>query len=98
MRALLLASLCVACSSPHQVGAEDVQVAIGTAAMVGGGAHLAVVGMANPTACATVTKACTSYPCSSGAVSIAVGAGCPLPLGESPTGTISVSGSWSSAT
>jgi hypothetical protein len=41
-----------------------------------------------------VTTACASYPCATGAVSIALGASCPLPLGGAASGTVMVSGSW----
>jgi hypothetical protein len=68
--------------------------------MVGASAHLGTVAVtaSTPPSCANVTAACSTFPCSSGAVTITLGAGCPLPLGQAPAGTIDVSGSWSSAT
>jgi hypothetical protein len=49
------------------------------------------------TACASVKTACAAYPCN-GEVVITLGSGCPLPIGGEATGTINVSGSWSSET
>jgi hypothetical protein len=52
--------------------------------------------MNQSTACASVTQACTSYPCNGG-VSLSLGSGCPEPLGGVGTGTVAVSGSWTAA-
>ena len=92
LRGLLCASGCGAASSDL----HGLEVALGAASSLGLATSLAMNAMSAPTACATVVKACTSYPCD-GEVSITLGADCPLPLGGVATGTVDVSGSWQSA-
>jgi hypothetical protein len=74
------------------------EVAIGVAASLGHSSSLAMnaIAMTQASTCVTVNKACTSYPCD-GAVTIALGPACPLPLGGAASGTIQVSGTWQSS-
>jgi hypothetical protein len=45
--------------------------------------------------CASVKTGCTTYSCN-GAVTVNLGAACPLPLGGEATGSVDVTGSWTS--
>ena len=86
-----------ACGNPQQKAINEVQFSLTTAAAVGRTAALAMDAMKGmPVACTTVKTACTTYPCTAGAVTIALGPGCPLPLGGAATGTVTVTGNWSS--
>lgn len=77
---------------------DEVQFGITSASAVGHASAIAMDAMKGMVStCATVTAGCSTYPCQSGAVSITLGAGCPLPLGGDASGTVTVSGSWSSA-
>lgn len=87
---------CISIKTGGDVDRRPMQVAIGAAASLGQSATIAMNAMTRTTACAAVTKACTSYPCS-GAVTITLGADCPLPLGGAATGTVAVTGTWQSA-
>lgn len=88
--------LLVACG--HNEAIDEVQFGITSASAVGLTSAMAMDAMKGmPGACATVTAACSTYPCQTGSVSITLGAGCPLPLGGQASGTVTVSGSWSSA-
>jgi hypothetical protein len=80
------------------VDLRPMEVAIGAAASLGHASTIAMNAMSAQTACAQVTRACASYPCSDGAVTITLGADCPLPLGGAATGVVSVTGTWQSAT
>jgi hypothetical protein len=79
------------------VDRKPMEVAIAAAASLGQTATLAMNAMERPTSCAQATTACSSYPCS-GAVTISYGADCPLPLGGVASGSVNVTGTWSSAT
>jgi len=87
-----------ACGSSQQKSIDEVQFGVTTASAVGRVSALAMDAVkGTATACATVKTACTTYPCSTGAVDITLGAGCPLPLGGMASGSVTVTGSWSSA-
>ncbi len=78
---------------------RDVEVALGAGMAIGQTSSIAMnsVSAPSPAACVTVNNACTSsYPCN-GSVTVNLGAECPLPLGEAVAGTVTVSGTWSSA-
>lgn len=74
---------------------NQVAVGLSTASNVSRAAALALDGMKASTACTTVTTACAAYPCD-GAVTVTLGAGCPLFIGGEATGTVTVSGHWTS--
>lgn len=90
----LTAALLAACGPDATV--QELEVGISTASTVGRATSLALQGMQVTTPCATVTQACTSYPCD-GAVSVALGAGCPLFIGGEASGSVTISGTWTSA-
>lgn len=95
---LLSLLLLGACGSSVQTSIDEIQYGMTTAAVVGRTSALsmdAIKGTA--TACATVKTACTMYPCTTGAVDIALGSGCPLPLGGTASGSVTVRGNWQSA-
>lgn len=75
---------------------QELEVGIASASAIARTTSLALDGMQATTPCTTVTKACMSYPCD-GAVTIAMGAGCPLFIGDEASGTVTVSGQWTSA-
>src|SRR4051812_13673023 len=76
---------------------NEVQYGITTAALVAQTASISMDAIKNgASACATVKAGCTTYTCN-GAVTINLGASCPLPLGGEATGTVEVTGSWSAA-
>jgi hypothetical protein len=79
------------------VDLTQMEVAIGAATSLGHSATLAMNAMTGTTACTQVTQRCTTYPCS-GSVMITLGPNCPLPLGGTATGTVMVTGMWTSAT
>jgi hypothetical protein len=82
------------------VDRKPMELAVSAAATLGQSATLAMNAMAktNASTCTQVTTQCASYPCSSGAVTITYGTDCPLPLGGQATGTVQVSGMWTSST
>ncbi len=82
------------------VDRKPMELAVSAAATLGQSATLAMNAMSktNASACAQVTTDCASYPCASGAVAITYGSDCPLPLGGQATGTVQVSGMWTSST
>ncbi len=92
---LLLAG-CAADSSDLR----PLEAALSAAVSLGATSSLAMSAVdsaAATTVCAQVTAPCAAnYPCN-GAVTISLGAGCPLPLGSAASGTVDVSGSWQSA-
>jgi hypothetical protein len=80
----------------QQSNLATLESGIAASVSLGHGSSIAMAKMANTnTACASVRAACAGYPCD-GEVVITLGSGCPLPLGGEATGTIEVSGSWSS--
>ncbi|HZS36353.1 MAG TPA: hypothetical protein VFF06_05980 [Polyangia bacterium] len=79
------------------VDRKPMEVAIGAAASLGHSTVIAMNAMSKTESCAQVVKACSTFPCS-GEVTITLGADCPLPLGGAATGTIDVTGMWTSAT
>jgi hypothetical protein len=92
--ALLLLSGCGA----KQAAIDEVQFGVTSASAVGRAAALAMDGIKGTSStCVVVTTACTAYPCTSGAVTITLGSGCPLPLGGVASGSITVTGNWSNA-
>jgi hypothetical protein len=98
-KSLISASLLFlgACGGASQHPIDEVQFGLTTAASVGRVSALAMDAIKGPaTACATVKTACTTYPCTAGAVTIALGSGCPLPLGGTSSGTVNVTGTWQS--
>lgn len=85
-----------ACGSDLRAQIRPVEVAIGSASALGQTSAIATSAMRGTTACATVATACPTYPCE-GKVELAYGADCPLPLGGTASGTVSVTGTWKSA-
>ncbi len=94
--------VCAGCgmgfNPPPPPDIRDVEVGLGAAMAIGQASSIAMnsVSSASPAACVTVAQPCSTYPCS-GSVTVNLGAGCPLPLGDSASGTVTVSGNWSSA-
>jgi len=89
---------CIASGS--SVDLKPMEVDIASASSLGLVANLAMQAMSQTsvtTPCTQVTQACATFPCSTGAVTITLGDACPFPLGGVAVGTISVSGSWTSA-
>jgi hypothetical protein len=81
-----------------QAAIDEVQYGVTSASAVGRVAALAMDGIKGmSSSCVAVTTACASYPCNNGAVTITLGPGCLLPLGGAATGSVTVTGSWSSA-
>lgn len=99
-RAICLASALMmlgACGA-KQAAIDEVQYGVTSASAVGRTASLAMDAMKGMvSACAAVTTACASYPCATGAVMITLGPGCPLPLGGTASGSVMVTGNWSTA-
>jgi hypothetical protein len=90
--AALALSLTGACGNQDSI--NEVQYGLTSAAAVGRAASLALEAVkGTASACVTVKNACATYPCD-GAVTINLGAGCPLPLGGEASGTIEVTGRW----
>jgi hypothetical protein len=75
---------------------QSLEVAMGAAAAIGQSAVLANGAVNGTVTCATVNPACTSFPCET-TVTVALGSGCPVPLGGEGSGTVTVSGTWQSA-
>lgn len=89
-------SVFAACGA-KQAAIDEVQYGLTTAAAIGMASSLSMDAIKGSVpACASVQIACTTYPCSSGTVNISLGAGCPLPLGGAASGSVTVTGSWSS--
>jgi hypothetical protein len=87
-----------ACGS--SVDISPVEADIDSASQIGLTASVAMSAMSSTTSvpCAQVTQACTSFPCANGAVTITLGAECPFPIGGAGSGSVTVTGSWTSAT
>ncbi len=79
---------------PSNLRSLEVALASGTA--LAQTASIALQAMAGQSLCASVVTPCTTFPCD-GEVSIALGNGCPLPLGGVASGTVTVTGNWSDA-
>ena len=95
MRNLCLLLLCGCSASSSDV--RPLESGLAAAVSLGLTSSLAMNAMSMTTVCASVKTACTGYPCGDGAVDVALGSGCPLPLGGEASGTVSVTGSWQSA-
>lgn len=94
LSALALVSAC----GGKQAAIAEVQYGITSAAAIGRMGSLTMDAIKGTTTiCAMVQTACTNYPCSNGAVNITLGSGCPLPLGGTASGTVTVTGNWSTA-
>lgn len=92
----LLAMSAAACSGTGD-SLHDIALGLATATATARSASLAMAAIGGTApSCASVTSACTTYPCA-GAVSIAVGGDCAYPLGAAASGTVKVTGQWSSA-
>lgn len=108
MRSVLAAVLPVAVGgcihSGSNVDLSPVELAITSAASLGLVSTIAMnaIGSSSSTGvsvpCAQVTQACTSFPCTNGAVTVTLGSDCPVPIGGVGSGSITVTGSWTSAT
>jgi hypothetical protein len=100
MRSKLLPALlgCVflsACGKQETI--NEVQFGITSAAAVARTAAIAMEAIKGSSmVCASVRTGCSTYSCN-GAVTVNLGAACPLPLGGEASGTVEVTGSWSSA-
>lgn len=89
--------LFLACGA-KQAAIDEVQYGLTTAGAIGLSGSLAMDAIKGPApTCAAVQTACSSYPCTMGSVSVNLSSGCPLPLGGAASGSISVTGNWSSA-
>lgn len=95
----LSAALVGACgggSTPQMESINEVQYGMTSATVV---AQMAAMTMdaikGTPSSCVSVKTACTNYPCN-GSVTITIGPSCPLWLGGAATGTVDVTGSWTS--
>ncbi len=90
--------LALAACSSEDTDLTPMEQAIAVGSEIGVVSSLSMSAMASPTpvACAQVTSGCTSFPCI-GAVTLTLGASCPFPIGGVGSGTVSVTGSWSSA-
>lgn len=92
----LLVAVSVGCGGGNPL--RESALAIASAAITARSVSLATSAIGGaPASCVSVTAACTTYPCQGG-VAIALGDGCALPLGGAATGTINVTGNWTSAT
>ncbi len=100
--AVLVLGVSLACcgSGKPSVDISPVELALSSAAALGMTSSLAMSAMSSTASvpCAKVTQACTSYPCSNGAVTITLGAECPFPIGGAGSGTVTVTANWTSAT
>lgn len=77
---------------------REVTLGLGSSGAVARSAMLALDAIAGTSnACVTVNQACTTYPCN-GSVTVTQGAGCAMPLGGAGTGSVTVTGQWTSAT
>lgn len=89
-------ALLAACGA-KQAAIDEVQFGLTTAGVIGLSGTLAMDAIKGPApACVTIKTACSTYPCTTGAAEISLGAGCPLPLGGAAAGSVSVTGNWSS--
>mgnify|MGYP000846134718 CR=1 FL=1 len=96
--AIVAMGLFAACGNSQQTQINEVQFGITSSAVVGRISALAMDAIkGGATACATVKTACATYPCATGEVTVTLGAGCPLPLGGTASGTVSVTGNFTSA-
>ncbi len=94
---LAVFALLAACGA-KQAAIDEVQYGLTTAGVIGLSGTLAMDAIKGPApACAMVQTACTTYPCTNGAVNITLGGGCPLPLGGAAAGSVTVTGNWSAA-
>jgi hypothetical protein len=96
MRSLLLALLVCAAGCSFGTGSADLsslEVALVAGSSIGHAASIAAASMGGATACATVTQACSTDPCS-GATSVSLRDACPLPLGGVGSGSVVVGGTW----
>ncbi len=86
------------------VNLKPVELAITSAASLGLVSTIAMNAIASGSStnvsvpCAQVTQACTNFPCSSGAVTVTLGSACPIPIGGVGSGSITVTGNWTSST
>src|SRR5207249_2687619 len=81
---------------PSTSDIRPLQSGVAAAVSLGQSSTLAMQAMVSSALCASVNTACTTYPCSNGAVTVTYGSACPLPLGGQASGTVQVSGNWQS--
>lgn len=94
---LSLASLAFSIACGNQDSINEVQYGLTSAAAVGRAASITMDAIkGTSTVCATVKTGCTTYSCN-GAVTVNLGAACPLPLGGDASGSVEVTGMFSSA-
>ena len=95
------ASSAAGCFGADASDLHGVEMALGAASSIAQASSIAMNAIADVAAantsisCVTVMNGCSGFPCQ-GAVEVRFGGACPLPLGAA-SGTVSVSGSWSSA-
>jgi len=95
--AIVAMGLLAACGRSQQAQINEVQFGITSAAVVGRISALAMYAMkGEATACTTVKTACATYPCATGEVTVTLGPDCPLPLGGTASGTVLVTGNFTS--
>jgi len=89
----------IAACGASSVDISPVESDLDSASQIGLTATLAMNAMSSTTSvpCAQVTQACTTFPCTSGAVTITLGAECPFPIGGTGSGSVTVTGNWTSA-
>lgn len=77
---------------------HETALGITAATSIGRSVQLAMLAVPGTQAagCVQVTQACSSYPCD-GAATVSLGGDCPLPLGGTTAGTVSVTGHFTSA-
>jgi hypothetical protein len=94
---LLGVGIVAGCGSGDQL--REVALGLSAAATIGRSVQLAMdgVGGTSGAVCVQVTKACATYPCD-GEAALTLGADCALPLGGAATGSVTVSGHFTSAT
>lgn len=92
----VLATLGLLGACGNQDSINEVQYGLTSAAAIARIASLSMDAVAGTSsACASVKTACTGYPCDA-AITINLGAGCPLPLGGEAAGTVDVTGRFTS--
>ena len=95
--AALAALSCLAACGGGAAAIREVELGLSSATTIGRSLSLGLEAVAGSgSSCVTVVKACATFPCD-GEATVTLGEGCPLVTGAA-TGTVSVTGRWTSAT
>src|SRR5688572_10565430 len=95
---LAISLAAISCGGAVDDGTAELTLGLSSASATGRNVALALDAVSGtPTSCVQVVKACTTYPCD-GEATITMGAECPLPLGGLASGSIKITGKWTSAT